>query len=86
MESASEPRAAVVALGVLGGAAAFWLWVYALERTTPTRVTNTMTVNPVAASLLAAVLVNEPLGLNLLAGIVAVGAGIWIASTPGKPR
>jgi drug/metabolite transporter (DMT)-like permease len=72
---------AVLALGVLGGAAAFYLWVYALERTTPTRVTNTMTVNPVAASLLAAVLVGEPLGLNLLLGIVAVGAGIWIAST-----
>jgi drug/metabolite transporter (DMT)-like permease len=76
---------AVIALGVFGGAAAFYLWVYALERTTPTRVTNTMTVNPIAASLLAAVLVNEPLGVNLLIGIIAVGVGIWIASTPGKP-
>lgn len=76
--------AAVISLGLLGGAAAFYLWVYALERTTPTRVTNTMTVNPIAASLLAAVLVGEPLGLNLLVGVIAVGAGIWIASTPGK--
>lgn len=75
---------AVAALGVLGGAAAFYLWVYALERTTPTRVTNTMTVNPIAASLVAAVLVHEPLGVNLLVGVVAVGAGIWIASTQGK--
>lgn len=75
---------AAILLGVLGGAAAFYLWVYALERTTPTRVTNTMTINPVAASLLAAVLVNEPLGWNLLVGIVAVGAGIYIASTTGK--
>lgn len=74
----------VVTLGVLGGAAAFYLWVYALERTTPTRVTNTMTVNPIAASLLAAVLVDEPLGVNLLLGVVAVGLGIWLASTPGK--
>jgi drug/metabolite transporter (DMT)-like permease len=72
---------AVIVLGIFGGAAAFYLWVFALERTTPTRVTNTMTVNPVAASLLAAVLVAEPLGLNLLLGIVAVGAGIWLAST-----
>jgi drug/metabolite transporter (DMT)-like permease len=72
---------AAICLGVFGGAAAFYLWVYALERTTPTRVANTMTVNPVAASLLAAVLLGEPLGLNLLAGIVAVGAGIWLAST-----
>ena len=73
--------AAVIFLGVLGGAAAFYLWVFALERTTPTRVANTMTVNPVAASLLAVVLVGEPIGLNLLVGIVAIAAGIWIAST-----
>jgi drug/metabolite transporter (DMT)-like permease len=72
---------AVLCLGVFGGAAAFYLWVYALERTTPTRVANTMTVNPIAASLLAAVLVGEPLGAHLLLGIGAVGAGIWLAST-----
>ena len=76
--------AAVIALGVLGGAAAFYLWVYALERTTPTRVTNTMTINPIAASLVGAALVGEPLGINLLVGIVGVGAGIYIASTPGR--
>lgn len=76
---------AVVGIAVLGGAASFYLWVYALERTTPTRVTNTMTLNPVSASLLAAVLIGEPLGLNLLLGIVAVGGGIWIASTASNP-
>ncbi len=31
-----------------GGAAAFVLWVFALARTTPTRVAGTMTLNPVA--------------------------------------
>lgn len=76
--------AAVICLGVFGGAAAFYLWVYALERTTPTRVANTMTVNPIAASLLAAVLIGEPLGANLLLGIGAVGAGIWLASTEAR--
>lgn len=84
LEFSSGEWVAVIALGVLGGAAAFYLWVYALERTTPTRVTNTMTVNPVAASLVAAALIGEPLGLNLLVGIVAVGAGIWLASTAGR--
>jgi drug/metabolite transporter (DMT)-like permease len=75
---------AVLCLGVFGGAAAFYLWVYALERTTPTRVANTMTVNPVAASLLAVLLIGEPLGANLLVGIAGVGTGIWIASTEGR--
>src|SRR3954467_9147601 len=42
-----------VYLGVGGGALAFILWVLALERASPTRVANTMTVNPIAAGLLA---------------------------------
>jgi len=72
-------------LGVAGGALAFILWVIALQRATPTRVANTMTVNPIAAALLATQLVDEPITLNLIAGLVAVFAGIWIATTePAK--
>jgi drug/metabolite transporter (DMT)-like permease len=68
-------------LGVCGGALAFILWVLALQRTTPTRVATTMTVNPIAAGLLATQLVGEPFTLNLVIGLVAVFAGIWIATT-----
>lgn len=67
-------------LGVGGGALAFILWVLALQRATPTRVANTMTVNPIAAALLAAYLVDEPITLSLIVGLVAVFAGIWIAT------
>lgn len=77
---------AVVCLGIFGGAAAFYLWVYALERTTPTRVANTMTVNPIAAALLASVLIGEPLGAHLLFGVCAVAAGIWLASSAPPER
>jgi drug/metabolite transporter (DMT)-like permease len=70
-----------VYLGVGGGALAFILWVLALQRATPTRVANTMTVNPLAAALLATQLVAEPITLNLVAGLGAVFAGIWIATT-----
>jgi drug/metabolite transporter (DMT)-like permease len=72
-------------LGVGGGALAFILWVLALQRATPTRVANTMTVNPIAAALLATQLVGEPLTLNLVIGLVAVFAGIWLATTETKP-
>jgi drug/metabolite transporter (DMT)-like permease len=68
-------------LGVGGGALAFILWVMALERATPTRVANTMTVNPIAAGLLATQLVGEPITPNLIVGLIAVFAGIWIATT-----
>ncbi len=71
-------------LGAGGGALAFILWVLALQRATPTRVANTMTVNPLAAALLATHLVAEPITLNLVAGLGAVFAGIWIATTEGK--
>jgi drug/metabolite transporter (DMT)-like permease len=75
-----------VYLGIGGGALAFILWVLALQRATPTRVANTMTVNPIAAALLATLLVGEPITLNLVVGLVAVFLGIWIATTePAKP-
>ena len=47
----------------------------ALERATPTRVASTMTVNPLAAGLLATQLVGEPITPNLVVGLVAVFAG-----------
>jgi hypothetical protein len=60
---------------------AFILWVTALQRTTPTRVASTMTVNPIAAALLASPLVGEPITPNLIVGLLAVFAGIWLATT-----
>jgi drug/metabolite transporter (DMT)-like permease len=38
-------------------------------------------VNPLAAGLLATQLVGEPITPNLVFGLVAVFAGIWIATT-----
>ncbi len=70
-------------LGVGGGALAFILWVMALERASPTRVANTMTVNPIVASLVATQLVGEPITLDLVIGMIAVFAGIFIATTEG---
>ena len=82
LESFAAPQwVAGIYLGIGGGALAFILWVLALERATPTRVANTMTVNPIAAALLANQLVGEPITLNLVVGLLAVFAGIWIATT-----
>ena len=85
LKSFSTPQwIAGIYLGVGGGAAAFILWVLALERATPTRVANTMTVNPIAAALLAKQLVGEPITPNLVLGLIAVFAGIWIATQENK--
>jgi drug/metabolite transporter (DMT)-like permease len=78
---------AVTYLGAFGSALTFYLWAFALARTTPTRVAISVTVNPVAAALVGAVLLHEPLSWNLVGGIVTVFAGIWIATTSGRwPR
>jgi drug/metabolite transporter (DMT)-like permease len=76
-----EQWIAVIYLGAFGGAAAFFLWVLALRMTTPTRVASTMTVNPVAASLLALILIGEPIRWNLVIGLIAVALGISVAAT-----
>ena len=73
-------------LGIGGGALSFILWVMALQRTTPTLVANTMTVNPIAAGLLATQLVGEAITLNLVLGLIAVFAGIWIATSAAANR
>ncbi len=75
---------AIVYIAVFGGAVAFILWVAALSRTTPTKTAVTMTINPVFAATVAALSLGEGIGLNLVAGLVAVGLGIWIATT-GAP-
>lgn len=80
--------AAALFLGVVPGAIGFFLWVYAVQRTTPTRAAATITISPISAGALAALLVEEPFGIGLMIGAVAVAAGIWMASTerwlPGR--
>jgi drug/metabolite transporter (DMT)-like permease len=75
---------AIAYLGVLGSAAIFFLWVYALSHTTPTKTAVSITVNPIFAAVTGAFLVGEPIGLNLVLGLAAVFAGIWVA-TSGRP-
>jgi drug/metabolite transporter (DMT)-like permease len=43
-----------------------------------------MTVNPIAAGLLAGLLLDEPVGPNLAIGVAAVLAGLWLATTESR--
>src|SRR5215471_2686442 len=71
-------------LGVVGSAGAFILWVFALGRTSPTKTAVTITVNPVFASIVGALAIGEEIGVNLIAGLIAVGVGVWIATTDAQ--
>lgn len=80
--------AAVVFIGVSSGIG-YWLWLWALGHASPTRVTVFLSLSPVTAALLGALLLAEPLRALLLAGLGCVVAGIWLAFRPdggGRPR
>jgi drug/metabolite transporter (DMT)-like permease len=76
---------AVSYLGVVGSAGAFILWVFALSRTSPTKVAVTIAVNPMFASIVGALAIHEGIGPNLIAGLIAVAVGIWVATTASAP-
>jgi drug/metabolite transporter (DMT)-like permease len=76
--------AAVLYLGVVGAAVTFFLWAFALGRTTPTRVAISVTMNPVVAVLLGTLTLGEPVGWPLLAGLATVAAGIGLTATDGR--
>jgi len=70
-------------LAIVCGALIFFLWAFALGRTTPTLVAISVAINPVTAALLAVPLLGEPISANLIVGLIGVVAGIAIASRSG---
>jgi len=73
----------VVFLGVLGGAAAFVLWTWALSRLTPTQVAVYVNLNPIVAAMLAILLLGERRSVLFLLGFAAVVTGVLLVNWPG---
>ena len=69
---------AVLFIGLNSGVG-YFTWLYALRHASPTRVTVFLSLSPVTASLLGALLLSEPATAASLAGLACVVAGIWIA-------
>ena len=74
--------AAVAFIGVSSGVG-YYVWLWALARATPTRVTVFLSLSPVTASVLGVVLLGENLSPLALAGVAAVVLGLWIAHWRG---
>ncbi len=75
---------AILFLGTLGGGIGFFMWIWALQRTTPTRVAVFLAMNPVTAILLAAVLLDEGLAASLGLGLALVLSGIALVNLRGR--
>ncbi|MGE0426190.1 MAG: DMT family transporter [Reyranellaceae bacterium] len=66
----------------LASAAAYYLWLWALAHTSPTRVTVFVSVSPPTAALLGWALLGEPLSSLFLAALACLGGGLWLAHRP----
>jgi len=74
----------VMAIGVSSGAA-YGLWLWALRYISPTELAVFVGLGPVTATALGMWLFHDPLTPGFLAGMVALGAGLWLATRTPKP-
>lgn len=70
---------AVVFVG-LSSAAAYFLWLFALAHTSPTRVTVFVSVSPPTAALLGWAVLGEPLSPLFLVAVACLAGGLWLAN------
>ncbi len=69
---------AVLFIGASSGAG-YYLWLWALGHTTPTRVTVFLALSPVTAAAAGALALAEPISTASALGIGCVGLGLWLA-------
>jgi len=72
---------AVAFVGVSSGLG-YFLWLWALANTTPTRATVFLSLSPVAAMLLGAIFLDETVTAPALIGLGFVALGLWLAHRP----
>jgi drug/metabolite transporter (DMT)-like permease len=72
--------ALVLYLGIFGGALAYWLITFALSRLTPTLTTAYINLNPMVATLLGALLLDEVITWAFAVGFALVGTGLILAN------
>jgi drug/metabolite transporter (DMT)-like permease len=70
--------AAVLFIGMSSGIG-YFLWLWALNHASPTRVTAFLALSPVTAALLGGALLHEPVTVGALAGLALVALGLWVA-------
>ena len=57
----------------------YYLWLWALGHTSPTRVTVFLALSPITATALGALLLAEPVTAGSLLGLVLVALGLVLA-------
>jgi drug/metabolite transporter (DMT)-like permease len=71
-------------LGVCGGALGYFLWTFGLSRLSPTQLMVYINVNPMTATILGAVLLNEHITLVFVVAFGLVLAGVGVVNWPRR--
>jgi drug/metabolite transporter (DMT)-like permease len=75
---------AVLFIGI-GSGIGYFLWLWALNHTTPTRVTVFLALSPLTATVLGTALLGEIISGAFLFGLACVAAGLWLANRELAP-
>ncbi|MBT4907689.1 MAG: DMT family transporter [Rhodospirillaceae bacterium] len=67
---------AVLYIGIIGSAFTYFLWLWALRHTSPTRVAIGLTMNPVGALVAAVIILDETITFGVWVGLVCIVGGI----------
>lgn len=76
---------AVGFIGIASGVG-YYLWLWALNHTTPTNVTVFLALSPITATLLGALFLSEKITEMIVLALGCIASGLWIAlwQTPQK--
>jgi drug/metabolite transporter (DMT)-like permease len=73
-----EAWLAIAFIGI-GSGLGYYLWLWALSRVSSTQVTAFLSLSPITAAILGALLLAEPLPLSVVLGLASVVLGLWLA-------
>jgi drug/metabolite transporter (DMT)-like permease len=59
------------------------LWLWALKNIAATRVTVFLALSPITAAALGVLFLGEAVTTGMMAGVVCVAAGLWVAGWDG---
>jgi len=71
--------AVMLSIGLSSGIA-YWLWLWSLKHTAPTKATAFLALSPVTAALIGTFALGEPAGWGLVVGVLCILAGLALCA------
>ncbi len=65
-----------------GSAIGYYLWLWALGHSSPTKVTVFLSLSPITSAVMGSLLLGESISALFLVGLICVSLGLWMAHRP----